>query len=253
MTHADWLWEILDWLSLPVLAGVAGILVWRKLHREFRFFFWYLVITDIATGVRFVAQFQGRRTYFYAYWISDLVVTVFNVLAVYELFARRLFPRFHKVRLYRYLFPIVASGIIFLSWLTALEAPNKAAALAIEDRVLDFVLAAMLAFFVSLMMVMGRTWTKYDFGIAFGFGINSAAFLVTSAMWVRTHYRPTSVDQLPLIAYDASSLIWLYCFWTGDKVSGGSDSLPLDPVMLEQGRKWETVLKDWITPGKRVP
>jgi hypothetical protein len=222
MTHTGWLWGILAWLSLPVLAAVAGILVWRKLHREFPFFFWYLVVTDIATGVRFIAQFQGQRTYFYAYWISDLVTTIFNILAVYDLFARRLFPRFHKIRLYRYLFPIAASGIIFMSWLTALEAPNKAAALAIEDRVLDFVLVAMLVFFVSLMMLMGRRWTKYDFGIAFGFGINSAAFLITSAMWVRTHYLPTSVDQLPLIAFDASCLIWLYCFWSGDKVSGGS-------------------------------
>lgn len=249
MTHTGWLWEILTWLSLPVLAVVAGILVWRKLHREFPFFFWFLVITDIATMVRFAAQFGSAWAYFYAYWISDLVVTIFSFLAIYELFARRLFPRFQRVRLYRYLFPTAASAIIFLAWLTALEAPDKRAAFLIESRVLDFILVAVLVFFVSLMLVMGREWTKYDFGIAFGFAINAAAFLATSAIWVRTNYRSTNFDQLPLIAYDVSCLLWLYCFWFGGKgLSRPADRL--DPNMLRQARTWETQLKNWLTPGK---
>ncbi len=250
MTHTGWLWEILEWLSLPVLAVVAGILVWRRLYREFQLFFWYLVITEIATGVRFIAQFGTFQTYYYVYWTSDLAITIFSFLAVYELFMLRLFPRFHKVRFYRYLFPAVASGIIFLGWVAALEAPDKTAAFLVEDRILAGILVAILVFFVFLMMFMGREWTKYDFGIAFGLAINAVAFLIASSILVRRRYQPTSVDQLPLLAFDVSCLVWLYCFWSGDKISNNSASLPLDPAMLHQTKKWEAVLKDWLTLGK---
>ena len=100
----------------------AGILVWRKLHREFPFFLWYVVVAEIGTVIRFGAKLSSTNSYFYSYWISDLVNTVFNFLALYELFVRRLFPRSHRVRLYRYLFPAAASAIIIAGWLTALDA-----------------------------------------------------------------------------------------------------------------------------------
>jgi hypothetical protein len=250
MTDIGWFWEIVNWLSLPILAALAGTLLWRGLSREFPLFFWFVVVTDVLTVLRFLAQFSSPRTYFYAYWISDLVITVFNFLAVYELFVRRLFPRFFKVRFYRYLFPITAAAIIFFGWLTALEAPDKNAAFFIEARVLDFVLVAMLAFFAGLMMLMGRLWTRCDFGIAVGFGINSAAFLFASAMWVRTHYRPSSVDHLPLIAFDVTCLIWLYCFWTAPKSTAIPPAPPSTEALLE-AKKWEDSLKNFVSHGKR--
>lgn len=238
-------------MALPVLAVLAGILVWRKLHHEFPFFLWYLIVTEIGGAVRFAAQFGSTRTYFYAYWISDMVITIFNFLAIYELFARRLFPNFLRVRLYRYLFPVAATAIIMAGWLTALQAPAKNAAFLIEARVLNFVLAAMLAFFVSLMLFMGRTWTRYDFGIAFGFAVANAAFLVFMAARARSHYNPTRLDQLSLIAFDISCLIWLITFW---KPARRIELLPaesLDPAMLHEARTWEHALKNWLAAGKR--
>jgi len=251
MTNASVLWEIINWLSLPVLAAVVGILVWRRHHREFPFFFFSLIVTETATLVRLAAGFRTPRTYFYTYWISDLIITIFNFLAVYELFFKRIFPGFYKIRIYRYLFPTVAAATIFLGWLAAIESQNAAAALIAKDRVLDSVLVAVLMFFVLLMLVMGRQWTKYDFGIAFGFAIYAAAFLIASTTWVRAHYQPTSVDQLPVIAYDISSLVWLYCFWSGEKPRSSLPE-PAARELLQGARTWETVLKNWLSPKRRV-
>jgi hypothetical protein len=251
MNMSHWFWNTLNWLALPVLATLAGIFVWRRLQRTFPFFFWFIVATEIVGLLRFAtAQLGTSKSYFYVYWITDLALMILNFLAVYELFVMRLFPRFYKLAIYRVLFGLAASIIILGGWLTALEAPNKAAAFAIEDRVLDFVLVAMLTFFVSLMLLMGRQWSKYDFGIAFGFAINAAAFLVTSAAWVRTRYQPTSVEQLPLIAFDISCLIWLITFWKPEKRTQLLPAEQLDPEMLHQARSWETQLKGWLTPGK---
>jgi hypothetical protein len=251
MPHTGWLWEVLSWMSLPVLAVLAGILVSRKLQHEFPFFFWYLIATEIGTAVRFVAQFGSGLTYFYAYWTSDLGITIFNFLAIYELIARRLFPGFQQVRLYRYLFPVASSAIIVLGWLIALEAPAKNTAFLIEARVLSFILAAILAFFISLMLVMGRSWTRYDFGIAFGFALTNATFLIGMLARARSRYGPTSIDQLPLIAFDATCLIWLFAFWKPARRTELLSAESLDPALLRQAREWEGTLKNWLALGKR--
>jgi hypothetical protein len=249
MAYAGWFWELLYWLSLPVLAMLAGILVWRKRYREFPLFFWYLIVTLLTGQIRFNAQYGSASTYFYTYWTSDLATTIFSFLAVYELFTR-LFPRFQKVRLYRYLFPVAASAIIIAAWLTALEAPHKRAAFLIEARVLSFILVAILAFVAALMLMMGRKWTRYDFGVAFGFALINATFLITMASRVQSHYRATSLDQFTVIGFDAGCVVWLLAFLgSPGKVSPAGDQM--DHQMLDEARKWETVLKDWLTHEKR--
>lgn len=250
MTGIGLFWELVNWLSLPTLAAIAVVMLWRGLRREFPLFFWFVLVSDVLTIVRFLAQFSSPRNYFFVYWVSDLIITVFNFLAVYELFMRRLFPRFFKIRLYRYLFPGIAAITIFFGWLTAIQSPNKNAAFLIEARVLDVVMVVMLVFFVGLMILMGRQWSRCDFGVALGFGIPCAAFLFASAMWVQTHYRPTSIDHLPVIAYDVSCLIWLYCFWTAPQTEPTVSSASLSTEALHEAKKWEDSLKDFMSQGK---
>ena len=246
------LWTIVSWFSLPVAAMVAGILVWRKLHRAFPLFFMFLVVTELVGILRFVINAYGTyKAYFYTYWISDLLLMICNFLAVYELFVMRLFPRFYKVRFYRYLFALAFGGIILLAWISGFASPNRAAWVFVEARVLGFVVVGMLVFFVSLMLMMGRIWTKYDFGIGFGFAFHNAAVLVASAAWVRSRFGPTKIDQLPLIAFDLSCLIWLYCFWSRAPLrEQESRSIEITRAMVSQGQSWEVLLKSWLAPGK---
>lgn len=249
---SNWLWSIVSWLSLPVMAVVAGILVSRKLHRIFPLFFSFLVVATLIGILRLVVNLAGTsKMYFYTYWISDLVLMVCTFLAVYELFVMRLFPGFYKVRFYRYLFAFAAVSIILLAWITAFVSPNRRAWVLVEARVLGFIVVAILIFLVSLMMLMGRMWTKYDFGIGFGFAFQNAAVLATSAAWVRSRFGPTRIHQLPLIAFDVSCLIWLYCFWSRDRIlEQESKPVSITPAMVDQAQSWQTLLKGWLMTGK---
>lgn len=249
MEYAGWVWELVYWLSLPILAVLAGIFVWRKLYRESPLFFGYLIVAQLVGVILFIAQYGSSRTYFYIYWMSDLATTTFSFLAVYELFTRRLFPRFQKVRLYRYLFPLAASAIIIAAWMTALAAPQKGIVFLIEARVSSFVLVAILACLAALMLLMGRRWTRHDFGIAFGFALTNATFLITMAARVRSHYRATSLAQFAVVGIDASCVVWLLAFLEPAKwVRPAGEQL--DREMLTEARKWETALKNWLTPRK---
>src|SRR5437764_851675 len=103
------LWIIVDWFSLPVLLILASILAQRRYYREFPLFFSYIVLSSVAAVSRLYAYLGSSGTaYFYTYWVSEVAITLCALLATYELFVKRIFPRFYAVRFYRYLFPAVA-------------------------------------------------------------------------------------------------------------------------------------------------
>jgi hypothetical protein len=246
MIDASWLWAIIEWLSLPVLAVLLGIMLWRKIYREFPFFFAYVLITEGAALIRVAAQFSRPLTYFYVYWISDLLISFFYLFVVYELFAKRIFPRYYKIGIYRYLFPFAAVAAMILGCLAAF-APRNMGVLALEDRILDAILVVLLLFFGLLMLLMGRRWTRYEFCISFGFAIYAAAFLIATTMWAQSRYFGKGLD-IPVIAYDISALVWLFSFWSPERTSEQAQAIT--PELVSEARAWQSLLRNWISSKK---
>ena len=241
---------VLRWFPLLAVFLLAGVFLWRRLFREFPFFFLYLVSAILVTAVRFGAIYMGRRVYFYSYWISDLAGSPVVFLAIYEVFLRRLFQGFHKIHFYRMLFAVAAAGVLLLTVLTALQANDKGAAFQMASRAFDFMRTAVLVFFIGLMMFMGREWTRYELGIALGFGIQASAALATAAVRAQMHYKPTFMDTVQAIAYNVSCVIWLLTFWKQQKRAEVRPDHQLGPQWLREARGWETILKSWLKPGK---
>src|SRR6476619_4223631 len=98
MGGQNWILSFVDWMALPLLALLAGVLLYRKYHREFPLFFVYVVATDVIGVARLLASEGTKRLYYNVYWISDIGLAVFAFLATYELFLKRLFPAFYSVR-----------------------------------------------------------------------------------------------------------------------------------------------------------
>lgn len=241
---------VLTWYPLLAVLLLAAIFVWRRLFRELPFFFFYLVSALLITAMRFGMMHLGRRAYFYTYWISDLAGSLIVFLAIYEVFLRRLFHGFHKIHFYRKLFAMVAVGVLLLTVLTALQANDKGAAFQMASRAFDFMRTAVLVFFIGLMTFMGREWTRYDLGIALGFGIQASAALATAAVRTQMHYKPTFMDTVQAIAYNVSCLIWLLAFWKQENREEVPPKDELGPQLLREARGWETILKSWLKPGK---
>src|SRR5580698_101238 len=129
MPSLDWIWDVVAWMSLPLLVLLAGAMVWKRLVREFPFFFTYVTVTAVIGVIRFVAyKGYSAKVYFVVYWSSDFVILLTTFLAIYEVFIRRIFPGFGRVRFYRYLFPLFAFIISLTAFLAALYAPDQRAA-----------------------------------------------------------------------------------------------------------------------------
>jgi|SRR5438270_1540431 len=223
----------------------------RRAYRQLPFFFLYVVSALLIGVIRYVAFRLGHGVYFYVYWISELAAAVFVALALYEIFLRRLFPAFYKVRFYRNLFPLAAAAVLLITVITAAQASDKRAAFVTASRGADFTRTAILVFFVALMALMGRQWRRYDFGIALGFGVQAAVALADTAVRFRLHDTPVLLTTIDVIVYDITCLIWLITFWRPEKSPPPVSGDHLTPATLDEAKKWEDTLKDFLTSGKR--
>jgi hypothetical protein len=246
----NWANILVDWFAVPSLALLACILLYRKLYREFPLFFSYVVVTEMVGLARYIASKGSPSVYSYFYWISNLVVVLFAFLASYELFVGRLFPRFYKVRFFRILFTLAVILVNVLVVFAAIYGNHKRWLL-LSSRIGEFLRAAVVFFFVALMIVMGRKWEMKEFGIAFGFGLDVAMSLASVTFWTQASKRSPLVGRIPVIAYDIACIIWIYCFWRAPKSEPAVPTAPLSPAALHEAKKWEESLKDYISSGKR--
>jgi len=113
----------------------------------------------------------------------------------------------------------------------------------------DFLLTAVLLFFVGLIVFMGRRWEQYEFGIAFGLGVNAAALLATFAIFSKFVPLHGILRELPVFGEDAASVIWLVTFLRPER----SKAIPAEsitPEVLEEARKWKETLKGSLSRNK---
>ncbi len=246
----NWFYVIIDWLALPSLALLVGILIYRKQQRQFPLFFFYVIAAELVGLTRLAASGAPVRVYSYVYWISDIILVLFSLLAAYELFVKRLFPNFYKVRFFRYLFPMIAILVNIVVVLIALYGNHKRLLL-LTARTVGFLRAAILVFFVALMAVMGRQWEKREFGIAAGFGLDVSTALAALAILSHFPSRSAMLNRLSVIAYDLACMIWLYCFWAPPKDQVPTLSPSRSTQALEEAKKWEGSLKDFMSQSKR--
>jgi hypothetical protein len=116
--------------------------------------------------------------------------------------------------------------------------------------VYSFVRAAILVFFVALMMIMGRRWSKLEFAIAFGLGLDVSTSLASLGIWSHTPSATVLINRVSEVAYDIACIIWLYCFWTAPQPSAIAPA-PLSTEALLEAKKWEDSLKKFVSHGKR--
>jgi hypothetical protein len=256
--HTEVFWKAVYWFSLPALAILTLILLRRKLVKKFPFFFSYVVAVVLVDLARLLTlTYRGLSgAYYYVYFISDGVSTILALFAAGEVVLGRLFPRFHRVKLYRYLSgisgAIVAVAVVFTAANNTTVFTQTFVFLPTLIRTLhtiDFLRVVLLLFFLILMFLMGRQWGGYELGIAFGLGVNAAGLLTTFT--ILTKYISRVVHVLPAIAYDTACVIWLITFLHRERPEPAPVTAT-NPEVIQQARQWEDILKKSI-PGKTSP
>src|SRR5215831_4089556 len=240
------------WFTVANLLLLVALFVWRRIYGDLPFFFSFILYDLLAGPARYAASYRHPKLYFYVFWFTEFAGFFVVVLALYEVSLKRLFPGFFRFRFYRFLFPLMAIIIPILSIQIALQASDKRNALLMTMRGYDAARSVVLVFVVALMIVMGRTWRRYDFGILFGFAVQGAAAVLNGIARTQTLYQAAIWNNVETLAFCVTCLIWLITFWKPEKPLALQPLDQMDPETLQQARSWQAALKQWLTPGRRT-
>lgn len=204
-------------LGLIFDVGCAFFLWRRKLYKEYRFFFSYLVfriIADVTLDVMFFANLGNYVTYYYAYWVQSALADIFAFAVLNELFCAAFKP-FAGLRdmaqvVFRWAaFALLLIGVVvFCS--SALPTARRVGMLVVNlERSISVMQVAMLLFMYMGSSYLGLSKRSHIFGLSLGFGISALANLAYLFVMPLLTHRPTIImQQLPAIVSVLATFLW---------------------------------------------
>jgi len=203
------------WVAHPVLQTVIAIAMLRRgQHREFKYFFAY-VITQIVT---FAVVFPTYRYYdsalFYVSWISTAISVALGFKVIHEAFLD-VFRPFHTLRdlgtvLFKWagLVMLLVAGVVSLSTNSSDTVPWVQAIMTAQ-RCVRIIQVGMVLFLLFFARYVGVSRRQHSFGIALGFGTFAVVELALIASWAGDHLGNLAMNFINMGAYNAALFIWL--------------------------------------------
>ncbi len=196
--------------------GLAGLLIWRRLYREFPFFFTYVCLSIVIPVIR-VSVSGHYRLFVEVFWATEVIYELLALLALHEIF-RRVFIAFFDWWWFWLFFPcsVLAISAIATVYHTA-HLPGQA------NRVMSLIVSLGIAvnlvqgtlflLFFALVAFHRIRWRIYPFGIMVGFAAIAAGVLGGS--WAISEFgtRFTMLwSYAPSVAYIFALSLWLLTF-----------------------------------------
>jgi hypothetical protein len=203
------------WIVHPVIEiPLAGIMYWRKLHRQFPIFFAYILF-QVAQFVILFPLFRSDSVmeYFLAYWISAIACWVFGFKIIHEIFSDvfRLFPTQKNMGMvqFRWAALVVALMLVLLaSTFGGPDTPLVNGMIAVE-RCVRFTQCALILFLLLFSRRLGVSWRQQSIGIALGFGWFAGVELVAFVLYSGGAIQQLTLSLLNLVAYSLALIVWI--------------------------------------------
>lgn len=233
------------WIAHPLLqVGIATFMVRRKLVRQFRCFFGYIITQMVSFAVVFPAYVYGYSTTFtfYLYWVCMAISVGLGFLVIHEVFVD-VFRSFHTLRdlgtvLFKWagLVMLLVAGVVSVSTNSS-AVPPLIQAIITSQRCVRMVQVGMILFLLFFAHYVGVSRKQHSFGIALGFGAFAVVELLLISSWVGNHLTGPWTSMLNMTAYNCSLGLWL------TYVAVKRSARDLSHSLL-QPQRWEQSLSD---------
>lgn len=234
------------WFLTPViLCGVLGVMMRRRLTRQYPFFCAYVILQILSDPILAVISSRlSYTTYYQAYYVQLILSFAISAAVVWEIFRKSLGIRFH----FQGPIPVLLLwlGAVLLAGISALIASgrpdaNAMAWIVVADRTLrslQIITAIAFSMFAAQLGISKRS-TLY--GIVLGFGFFAAINMAVSKLATPQGISTAALSRMNSIGYLISCFIWLFYMALGTQDSAGYDL----PRYSRQVDCWELEGKDW--------
>jgi hypothetical protein len=203
------------WLTHPVLQTVIALAMLRRgQHREFKYFFAYVVTQIVTFAVVFPTWRYNYSACFYLSWFSTAISVVLGFKVIHEAFLD-VFRPFHTLRdlgtvLFKWagLVMLLVAGVVSVSTNSSDTVP-WVQAIATAQRCVRIIQVGMVLFLLFFARYLGVSRRQHSFGIALGFGTFAVVELALIASWAGDHLSSLAMNLINMSAYNAALFIWL--------------------------------------------
>jgi hypothetical protein len=203
------------WVAHPVLQTVIAILMFRRgQHREFKYFFAYVVTQILSFAVVFSTSRYNYTACFYASWVSTAISVALGFKVIHEAFLD-VFRPFHTLRdlgtvLFKWagLVMLLVAGVVSVSTSSSNTVP-WVQAITTAQRCVRIIQVGMVLFLLFFARYVGVSRRQHSFGIALGFGTFAGVELALIASWAGDHLGNLAMNLVNMGAYNVTLLIWL--------------------------------------------
>jgi hypothetical protein len=239
--------QLLLWMAHPALElSLAAVMVWRKLHRSFPVFFYYILSEVAIFGILFpIHQYGDYDYYFYGYWIGAAVSLALGFMVIHEVFLD-VFRPYHTLKdLGNVLFKWAALVMVFVAIVVSAASPADQSplvqAVVMVQRCVRLIQCGLILFLLVFSRYLGVSWRQHSFGIVLGFGGYASVELAGNALYSGGQIQTPINGFMDAVAYCLAVATWLgYAIL---KAPAREASLSL---MASQ--RWETSLNDLHRP-----
>jgi hypothetical protein len=233
-------------LQLLLLVYLAA----HRLQKQFPAFFACVSLSVVGT-VTGLAVRNNPDFYLRAFWVIESLYVVLAFLALLEIF-KSVFAGFYHIPWFRFLFPAIGVVMVCTAVIRSLLKPPAQASRAFTviifmELAVRFLQIGILFLFFALVQFFHMRWKQRPFGIALGFGISAAGFLVVFLL--RSEFG-TKLDYVvriaPPIAYTLAVVVWLLTFIAPEQdhpLQGPPPALTPEEMLAEVRQYSSTVKK----------
>ena len=233
--------QLVLWVSQPLIhAAVAGVMIRRRLHKDFPSFFAF----QIAQIVIFLIEFSVHRwgsysAYFYTFWLFAAVNLGFAFKIIHEVFLD-VFRPYHALKdlgsaLFKWAsFVLLLVSVVLVSLRAGWQDPLAETVLVVQ-RGVRTIQCGMFFFLLAFCKSLGVSRRSLSFGIVLGWGLFATAELISLALFSGSHLDSIMMNGVRMAGYSVGSLLWLiYCFLNRREIRM--------PVLIPQ--RWDEALMD---------
>ncbi len=204
------------WFAHPALqTSLVCVMLWRKLHRTFPMFFWYVAFQIIVFALTFpLYRAHLYSVFFYVYWSTTAISVLLGFGVIHEIFLD-VFRPYHTLRdlgsvLFKWagLVMLMVAGVVAASAASGNGNPLETGIMTLE-RSVRVVQCGLILFLLVFSRYLGTNWRQKSFGIALGFGAFASVELSLVALNGSNVFNQVLSSFINMTAYNITIFIWI--------------------------------------------